>query len=98
MNDSATVQPRARTCLGGTWYYSRVGSTGHSKLGHRDFRGGGLLSEIRPRENKALFPAHRVTKMNIMRAAAKIFLEIDVVKNSLFYFLGQIRGVEFEFT
>ena len=28
---------------------------------------------IRPKENKALFPAHRVTKINLMRAAAKIF-------------------------
>ena len=33
-------------------------------------------SFIRPKENKSLFPAHRVTKINVMRAAAKIiFLE-----------------------
>ena len=30
-------------------------------------------SFIRPKENKALFPAHRVTKINLMREAAKIF-------------------------
>ena len=31
---------------------------------------------LRPKKNKALFPAHRVTKINFMRAAAKIiFLE-----------------------
>jgi hypothetical protein len=29
-------------------------------------------SKIRPK-NKALFPAHRVTKKNVMRAVAKIF-------------------------
>ena len=31
---------------------------------------------LRPKENKALYPAHRVTKINVMPAAAKIiFLE-----------------------
>ena len=48
---------------------------------------------FRPKENKALFPAHRVTKINLMRAAAKIFfgkyVEINMVENSEFYsFLG----------
>ena len=29
---------------------------------------------LRPKENKAFFPAHRVTKINVMRAAAKIYI------------------------
>ena len=30
------------------------------------------MVDIRPKENIALFPAHRVTKINLMQAAAKI--------------------------
>ena len=30
-------------------------------------------TRFRPKENKALFPAHRVTKMNVMRAAGIFF-------------------------
>ena len=33
----------------------------------------GQINIKRPNENKALFPAHQVTKINLMRAAAKIF-------------------------
>ena len=50
-----------------------------------------FLLLIRPKENKALFLAHRVTKINLMRAAAKIFfwkMYRDIVKNSQFYFSG----------
>ena len=59
---------------------------------------------VRPKENKALFLAHRVTtKITLMRAVAKYFfgkyLAIDLVKNSLFYFSGsQYRGDELELT
>ena len=52
---------------------------------------------VRPKENKALFLAHRVTKITLMRAVAKCFfgkcLAIDLVENSLFYFSrSQYRG------
>ena len=53
---------------------------------------------------KLLFPAHRVTKINLMRVAAKnIFfgkcIEIDIVGNSLFYFSwSQYRGDKLELT
>ena len=47
---------------------------------------------VRPKENKA----HRVTNINVMRAAAKIFIfdkyaEINIIENSTFIFLGQNR-------
>ena len=60
-----------------------------------------FLLLIRPKENKALFLAHRVTKINLMRAAAKIFF-LENVKRKIsseirnFIFQGHNRIDELE--
>ena len=51
------------------------------------------MGEDEAKKNIASFPAQRVTKMNLMRAAAKIFsfetsVKKNIVENSLFYFSG----------
>ena len=49
-----------------------------------------LFLPIRPKENIALFPAHRVTKINIYIYFGKC-IEIDIVEN--FIFLGHNIGL-----